>query len=56
MITNLFELAGMELEREVNSREIESYDMLDVLDRAVEIRRYLDIEERNKAISKAKKR
>ena len=52
---NLFELAEMECQREKSSREIKEYNMLDVLDRAVKIRHYMDIQERNKAISKSKR-
>jgi hypothetical protein len=51
---NLFNVAELQLQKEVRSKLRKSYKLVDVIDYAIKIRHYLDIQERNKAISEAR--
>jgi len=52
---NLFELAEKQLKTELNNRKRKSYNLLDVVDYAVMVRKHLDLMARGQEISKGKR-
>ena len=53
---NLFKLAEKKLQTEVVNRKRKNYDLLDIVDYAVMVRKHLDYQNRAEKIAKAKRK
>ena len=53
---NLFKLAEKQLQTEVGNRKRKDYDLLDIVDYAVMVRKHLDYQLKGKGISKGKRK
>ena len=53
---NLFKLAEKQLQTEVGNRKRKDYDLLDIVDYAVMVRKHLDYQNRAEKIAKAKRK
>ena len=56
IMTNLFSLAGRQLEWEVRSKQRKEFTLIDVIEYSVMVRRHMDFQERGMAILKSKNR